>query len=116
MALTAAANDAMLDHLGGLAVFASLHSADPGTTGASELVAGVGGYARKAITWNAATASNLDNLANPEFDVPAGSVSHFGLWSAATGGTFYVGGALSATEVFAAQGTYILNVADVSLT
>lgn len=115
MALAVAAKNLMLDALGGVAVFASLHTADPGLTGTSEVTGGTPAYARKAITWNAASASNLDNNANPVIDVPAGTYSHFGLWSAATAGTFYGGGALSATEVFAAQGTYTLTDADISM-
>ena len=109
------AKNAMLDHLAGLAVFASLHSADPGSGGANELSGGSPVYARKAITWNAASAGNLDNDANPVFDVPAGStVAFFGLWSA-DGLTFYGSGSLTA-EDFVGQGTYTLDDADVGLT
>lgn len=105
----------MLDALAGVAVFASLHSGDPGSTGANEISGGSPAYARKAITWNAASAGALDNNANPVFDVPAGTtVSYVGLWSAASGGTYY--GHFDVTdEVFAGQGTYTLSDADVSL-
>ena len=117
MAFTNAAKNAMLDHLGTLAGFASLHTADPGTTGANEVTGGSPAYARKAITWNAAASGSLDNNANPAFDVPGGvTVSHAGFWSAATGGTFYGGNALSASETFAGQGTYTLTDADLSIT
>jgi hypothetical protein len=115
MALSVAAKNVMLDHLAGLAVYASLHTADPGSTGTSEATGGSPAYARKAITWNAAATSNLDNDANPVFDVPAGTYSHFGLWSAATAGTFYGGDVLSATEAYAAQGIYTLTDADISM-
>lgn len=116
MPLTNNAKNAMLDHLATLAVWASLHSADPGTTGASELSGGSPAYARKAITWNAASAGNLDNNANPVFDVPAGAtVAHVGLFSAVTAGTFY-GSADVTDEAFAGQGTYTLTDFDVTLT
>lgn len=87
--LVNAAKHAMLDHLATLAVFASLHTADPGTTGANEATGGSPAYARKAITWNAAAAGALDNNANPVFDVAAGTYGWVGLWSAVTAGTFY---------------------------
>lgn len=112
--LTNAAKNAMLDHLAGLAVWASLHSADPGASGTNELSGGSPAYARKAITWNAAASGALDNLANPVFDVPAGStVSYFGLWSASSGGTFYGSGDV-ADETFNGQGTYTLSDADIT--
>ena len=115
MPLNNNAKNAMLDHLATLAVFASLHTADPGTTGTSEVSGGSPAYARKAITWNAAATGNLDNNANPVFDVPATTVSFVGFWSAATAGTFY-GSADVTDEVFAAQGTYTLADADITLT
>lgn len=115
MGLSNSGKNVMLDALGAVAVYASLHTADPGTTGASEATGGSPAYARKSITWNAAASGNLDNNANPTFDVPAGTYTHFGLWSASTAGTFYGGGALSASETFAAQGTYTLTDVDVTL-
>lgn len=106
----------MLDELAGAAVWASLHTASPGTTGANEVFGGSPAYVRKAITWNAAALGNLDNNANPVFDVPAATtVTHFGVWSASTGGTFYGGDALSDPETFAGQGTYTLSDVDISL-
>lgn len=114
MPLNDNAKNAMLNHLGTLAVFASLHTADPGTTGTSEVSGGSPAYARKAITWNAAATASLDNNANPVFDVPATTVAFVGFWSAATAGTFY-GSADVTDEVFAAQGTYTLSDADISL-
>jgi hypothetical protein len=116
VALSNAGKNVMLDALGAVAVYASLHTADPGTSGTSEVTGGSPAYARKAITWNAAASGDLDNNANPTFDVPASTtVSYFGLWSASSGGTFYGGGALSASETFSAQGTYTLSDADVTL-
>jgi hypothetical protein len=115
MPLVNNAKHAMLDHLATLAVWASLHSADPSTTGANELSGGSPAYARKAITWNAAAAGALDNNANPVFDVPAGvTVAWAGLWSASSAGTFY-GSADVTDEAFAAQGTYTLTDFDITL-
>jgi hypothetical protein len=115
MPLSTAAKNAMLDHLAGLAVFASLHTADPGATGTNEVSGGSPAYARKAITWNAAASGNLDNNANPVFDVPAGTtVTHVGFWSAVSAGTWY-GSADVTDETFAAQGTYTATDADIAL-
>lgn len=106
----------MLDALGAVAVWASLHTADPGTTGTSEVSGGSPAYARKAITWNAASGAGLDNNANPVFDVPAGTtITHFGLWSASSAGTFYGSGDIT-DEVFGGQGSYTLSDADLTLT
>ncbi len=96
----------MLDQLGGVALYGSLHTANPGSTGASEITGGSPAYARKSLTWNAA-ANGAKTLSNtPTFDIPAGTtVAYFGLWSAASGGTYY--GYITVTqEVYAAQGTY----------
>ena len=81
----------------------SLHTADPGTTGASEVTGGT--YARVATTWGS-PASGSAAGSEVSLNVPAGTtVTHWGLWSAATGGTFLFGGALAAAEAFGAAGT-----------
>lgn len=110
-----AGKNVMLDQLGTVAVYASLHTADPGTTGVNEVTGGSPAYARKSITWNAASGSKTASNA-PVFDVPAGTVAFYGLWSASSGGTYYGGGALSASETFAAQGTYTLSTTTLGIT
>jgi hypothetical protein len=115
MGLENAAKHVMLDELASVAVFASLHTAQPNSSGSNEVSGGSPAYSREAITWNAASSGALDNNANPVFDVPAGTtITHVGLWSASTGGTFY-GWADITDEVFAAQGTYTLTDADITL-
>lgn len=117
MALTNDAKNPMLDELGTLAVFVSLHTADPGLTGANEVTGGSPAYARVAITWNAASGGNLDSSNAPVLNVPAGTtVAFVGLWDLVAGTTFYGGGALSAPETFGGQGTYTLTDVDVTLT
>lgn len=94
----------------------SLHTADPGATGASEVAGGSPAYARKTTTWTAPSGGDLDLSNSPVFDIPAGTtVTHFGVWNALTTGTFVAGGPLSAPEVFAAQGTYTLSDADITI-
>lgn len=85
----------------------SLHSDDPGPTGANELTGG--GYARKQVTWSAAvidvdagdTRGKLNG--NPvTFDVPAARIEYYGLWNVATGpGTPATNGFLYGKELTA---------------
>lgn len=115
--LSDAAKAIMLNALGAQATYASLHTADPGTTGTNEVTGGT--YARQPIDWNdaAATPGDLDNNTNPTFQVPGGTtVTHFALWSAVTAGTYLGSGALSASETFGGPGQYTLTDADVTLT
>lgn len=91
------------------ATHASLHSADPGTTGSSEISGGSPAYARQALTWTAGTVDG-QATASAVFDVPAGqAVTHAGLWTAASGGTFLDNVAVAyATQ--ASQGTLTVNL------
>lgn len=116
MPLNDNAKNAMLDHLAGLSVYVSLHTADPGATGTSEVTGGSPAYARKSVTWNSAATANIDSSNQPVIDVPASTtVTHLGFWSAVTAGTFYGSGDIT-DEVFAAQGTYTVTDANISLT
>jgi hypothetical protein len=116
MALNDTAKNLMLDALGAVAVYASLHTDVIGSGSTGEVTGGSPAYARKSITWNAAATSNLDNNANPVFDVPAGTtVRRVGLFSAVTAGTYY-GDVEVTDEVFAGQGTYTVTDLDISLT
>jgi hypothetical protein len=107
---------AALDGLAAVAVYASLHTDDPSTTGANEVAGGSPAYARKAAAWAAASGGSVALAATlPVFDVPAGTtVKYVGLWSALTTGTFY--GAWDVTdEAYVAQGTYTVASGSVSL-
>ena len=67
------------------ATYASLHTGDPGTTGANEL----SGVTRQALTWNAGSADGVVTSQAVIFTLPAGTVlTHVGIWSAVTGGEF----------------------------
>lgn len=122
MGLSAAARNNMLDC--GLRnqtptisiTYASLHTADPDPAGGSEVTGGSPAYARKSITWSAASAGSMDASNQPVFDVPAATtVSYVGFWSAVTAGTYF-GMANVTDEAFGAQGTYTLTSTTVSLT
>jgi hypothetical protein len=103
---SAAAKNYMLTQLAGVCVYASLHTASPASTGTNEVTGGTPAYARKAMTWNSASTGSMTLSDTPLFDVPpTTTITHVGLWSAATAGTYY--GYIAVTnEVFAAQGTY----------
>jgi len=108
MPLSVAARDLMLDELADAALYVSLHSADPGAGGGNELTGGSPTYARQSAVWGPASGGVLTLAADATFDVPAGaSVAYFGIWSAASGGTFYGSGSLP-VETFTGQGQYVL--------
>lgn len=85
-----AGKNAMCDGVAGVAAFMSLHTADPGTTGANEVTGGSPAYARKSVTWAAASAGVRASSNAQLFDVPGTTeVQFFGLYSLVTAGTFY---------------------------
>ena len=85
------------------ATYVSAHTGDPGSTGTTEVAGGA--YARQQTTWAAAVGGQRDG-SQVAVPIPAGtSVTHWGLWSAVSGGTFYGGFALAAAEVFTLAGT-----------
>jgi hypothetical protein len=115
--LNDAGHNGQLAGLVALAGFASLHTADPGTTGTSEVTGGTPAYARKAITWGSPATSSVAMAATlPVFNVPAATtISYLGYWSLATGGTFYGSRALSSPETYGGQGTYSITSATESV-
>lgn len=102
IAVTATKN-ALANAYAAQGAFVSLHTASPGANGANEATGGSPAYGRKQTTWGAASGSTVSG-SEVTFDVPAGSYTHWGLWSAATGGTFLDGGPLSAAVTLSAQG------------
>lgn len=117
MAFTDAVKNAMLDLIdeasGATPVTTiSLHTADPGTTGASEVVGG--SYARQAVTWSAAASGVKSNDVELVFQVPTSTtVTHVGGWD---GSTFRGGGELAAPQPFASPGSYTIAVGDLDAT
>lgn len=79
-----------------------------------ELTGGDPAYARKAVTWTAASDGTIRPNANIEFDVPAGTVGGWRGYSASTNGTDYGGQDLT-QEVFAEQGVYRLLAAGTAI-
>lgn len=84
-----------------LMAYVTLHTADPGTTGASEATGG--GYARQACTWNGASGGSKTNSSSLSFSTDgATAITHYHTNSASTAGTWGLGGALT-TPVTAAS-------------
>lgn len=110
MALNAAALNVMASALAGAATHASLHSADPGVSGANET-----SDARQAISWSAPIDGDL-TLSTPEnFTGPSnGACPYVGLWSAVSGGTFYGAFALAGDQTFNTAGEYGLDDLDLN--
>ena len=82
----------------------SLHTADPGTTGTGEASGGSPAYARKQTTWAGGASDGSTVGSEVAFDVPSGTYTHVGIWSASTSGTFVGGFALSSSAVLGSQG------------
>lgn len=120
MSFTDAVKNAMLDLIdesdGTVKVtHISLHTGDPGTTGADE-VAG-GSYARAAVTWDAASGGTKSNSGQLVFQVPSGTtITHVGGWDASTSGNFRGGGPLGASQAFASAGSYTIAAGDLDVT
>lgn len=83
MALTPAGEDLLIDGLTGQFTAASLHTADPGTTGNNEVSGN--GYARQTPSYDPSSGGAADLAATLVFNGPADSAySHLGLWVGAT--------------------------------
>lgn len=102
MSYSVPAKNAALEGVGALVAWVSFHTADPGTTGASE----VPGSTRAQTTW--AAAGGGSKVGTPAgVQVPAGGpYTHTGLWTASSGGTFGCGAPLPQPETFGSPGVY----------
>lgn len=103
MPLTNASKETAATAVTALGSWVSLHTADPGTTGASEATGGSPAYARKQTTWTAGSSDGVVAGSEVTIDLAANTYTHFGIWSAATGGTFVGGGSITSTTL-SAQG------------
>ncbi len=92
----------------GSAAYLSLHTADPAGTGANEVSGGSPAYQRVALTWSAGPVDGVytASLAAPFEVPPSTTITHVGVWTAQTGGTYLDKAACSVT--FASQGQLTL--------
>lgn len=108
MAFTNAAKEAGALAITALGAYISLHTADPGTTGTSEATGGSPAYARKLTTWSGGASDGSVPGSQVTFDLPSGTYTHMGIWSAASGGSFVAGFALSAPATLSGQGQTLI--------
>jgi hypothetical protein len=108
MGFTNAAKEAAALAVTALGNWTSLHTADPGTTGASEATGGSPAYARKQTTWTGGASDGSVPGSQVTFDAPAGTYTHVGFWSASTAGTFVHSYALSSSVTLGAQGQVLV--------
>lgn len=129
MAKSTAHANAVLDLLGSgttmhNGTYISLHTGDPGTTGASEVTGG--SYARVQVNqdggtspyWNTAGSATMDNNGAITFPEGGGdaAVTHFGIWDGASPTAFIRGGALDAGFTYSASTTPQFASGDLDLT
>jgi hypothetical protein len=121
MAILTTERDAILNafargtsYAGNASLFLSLHNADPGNTGASEFTSYNG--TRPAITFAVAASQTSLNSIQVVYDLNGGgTLTHAGLWTATTGGTFKGGGILFAPKVVVAEESVLFGVGSVVL-
>lgn len=117
MTLDAAARNLSADAVGDVAVKMRLHTADPGSGAANEVVGG--GYTAQTIAWNAASGGIAALSAAAEFDVPAVTIAWVTIWDV-TGTTRYgkaellVAG-VATPAVFPVAGTLRVTAASINI-
>jgi hypothetical protein len=93
----------------------SLHTADPGETGASEATGG--SYARQSASFGAAASGAIANDAAISFTaMPAATITHVGVWDASSAGNFLWGGALAASKTTNSGDTFTIPTGDLDVT
>jgi hypothetical protein len=91
---SATAENAATNAVTALCADIALHTASPSTTGANEL----SGSTRQTSTFGSSSSGTATNTNAPAVPQPASTTTtHFGEWSAATAGTFEIGGALGSS-------------------
>lgn len=96
-------------------LYLALFTADPGDTGASGEVTG-GSYSRKLITFDAAADKHTQNSAAITVDsMPACTVSHIGIFSLESGGTFWWGGALTVSKTLSAGDSIKFDIGEIDI-
>lgn len=103
---TATQKNTLATAYGGAALYAALYTTAPGGSAGTEVTGGSPAYARKSISWGAASGGVITGTVT--FDVPTGTtVVGAGVHTAITAGS-YLDGAAVTSQAFASQGTYQL--------
>lgn len=105
---TAQQRRTLADAYASAAKFGAIYTTVPGAAAGTEPSGGTPAYARKSLTWSAATddGTKATVTATVTFDVPSGvTIAGAGLHTALTAGT-YLDGAAVTSQAFSSQGTY----------
>lgn len=113
MPLNSAGKNAAASGVTAVAGYLSLHTGDPGTTGTNAATS-----ARQAIAWGSPSNGvvSITTAENFTGGAASGPCTHFGIWSAVSGGTFYGGGPLTGDQTFNASGEYTVDSITLSIT
>ena len=96
--------------------YVSLHTADPGSAGATGLSAGDG--TRKSVSHGTVSGGSMaiSGTAGPWTNGGSSeTITHVGVWDASSGGNFLYSAALSAGQAWASGNTFTLNGLTVSI-
>ena len=104
MAFTTASKDAAVDALTGLGSWIALCSSDPGTTGTGEVTAA----GRIQTTWGSSSSGTANGSQVVFQSVPAGTYTHYAVFTAQTGGAFRWGFELSPGVTLSDVGTVLM--------
>ena len=99
-------------------VYVGLHTADPTDAGSGAEVTG-GAYARQAVTFGAPTdgaGSNSAAVTFPQATANWGTITHFGIWDAATAGNLLLHGALTASKTVNTGDVFTFPVGQLTVT
>ncbi|HEY3923105.1 MAG TPA: hypothetical protein VGL75_00925 [Acidothermaceae bacterium] len=102
-----AQDNALTDFIGRY-TWISVHTGDPGATGANEAAYTSGG--RQQVSWPAVVSHQVAWVGQLTFLVPIGTYLYYGIWDSASGGVFANGQLLDASRPFLAAGALQLNL------
>lgn len=96
--------------------FVQIHTADPGAAGTTGVSAG--STTRNAVAFAAASAGSmsLSSLSAWTNGGTSETISHLGIWGAATTGTFYWSGALTTPQAWVSTNTLTITTLTLSIT
>lgn len=100
---TTAEKNSLATKYGTDAPYGAVYTTAPGASAGTEPSGGSPAYARKSLSWSAASGGVISATAT--FDIPSGAtIVGIGLHSAVTAGN-YIDGATITSQAFASQGT-----------
>tara|TARA_R100000329_G_C7546008_1_gene192876 strand:- start:281 stop:715 length:435 start_codon:yes stop_codon:yes gene_type:complete len=99
-------------------IYVGLHTASPGEAGSTSNELSGNNYARTLAAFDAASSGASDNSGSVEFPIASGSwgtISHFSLHTAQTGGTMLVHGAVTTSKSVASGDTIRFSAGDLDI-